>query len=63
MGIDKTWRVEMKSYSAGKFLRGTITEGMNQFCDGPEREIGVIYNEEDAEEICRLHNESIKENA
>lgn len=42
--------------NTGKF---EIAEGVNDQGDGPERTIGVFYNRDDANEICKLHNDAI----
>ena len=60
---DKRWSIFCKSYSGDKITGCEIAEGVNDYGDGPERIVCKVYTEEDAKEICRLHNESIKENA
>lgn len=48
---------EIDSKTGGK--NAHIWEGVNPQGDGPDKRIGIIDLLSDAEEVCRLHNESI----
>lgn len=53
-----TWRVEGQRIHAGK-VAYLISEGINSYCDGPERYVGHFEgSKEDAERICASVNAS-----
>ena len=57
----KTWSIEWYTLDGDKKTKATIGEGTNSYGDGAERVVGTFERYEDAELICKLHNESIKE--
>ena len=56
------WSIEWFSLDKNnKRTQATVGEGLNEYCDGPERIIGTFERYEDAEIICKLHNAQIED--